>query len=126
MIRITVNNKDEALLCPIRNVIAPLTGKWRPIILFSLEDGSRRFSEIRRLVGDITQRVLTLNLRQLERDGYLTRRVIERKTIEVHYELTERGLEAVSFLKPMVTWAADIYGDVKSSRSNFDDRSEFN
>ena len=126
MIRITVNNKDEALLCPIRNVIAPLTGKWRPLLVFSLEDGSRRFSEIRRLVGDITQRVLTLNLRQLERDGYLTRRVIERKTIEVHYELTDRGQQAVSFLKPMVTWAADIYSDVKSSRTHFDDRNEFN
>ncbi|MEM6626152.1 MAG: helix-turn-helix domain-containing protein [Pseudomonadota bacterium] len=103
MIRITLNNKDEALLCLIRYVIAPLTGKWRPITLFSLKDGSRRFSEIRRLFGDITQRVLTLNLRQLESDGYLTRSVIERKTIEAHYELTERGLEAVSFLKPTVT-----------------------
>lgn len=125
MIRITATNADEQQMCPIRNVIAPLTGKWRPIILFSLEDGSQRFSEIRRLVGDITQRVLTLNLRQLERDGYLTRQVIERRTIEVHYELTDRGRQAVSFLKPMVGWAAEIYPGVKSSRGEFDAREEY-
>ena len=125
MIRITVHNEEEFAMCPIRNVIAPLTGKWRPIILFSLEDGSQRFSEIRRLVGDITQRVLTLNLRQLERDGYITRRVIQRRTIEVHYELTDRGQQAISFLKPMVGWAADIYSGVKASRSDFDERQDY-
>ncbi|MEL7545864.1 MAG: helix-turn-helix domain-containing protein [Pseudomonadota bacterium] len=122
MLPITVTNDEECAQCPIRTLIVPLTGKWRPLILFSLEDGSQRFSEIRRLIGDITQRVLTENLRQLERDGYLTRQVIERRTIEVHYEITPRGLAAVSHLKPLVDWAAGNLKEVKESREEYDAR----
>lgn len=122
MLRITVTNDEECEQCPIRTLIVPLTGKWRPLILFSLEDGSQRFSEIRRLIGDITQRVLTENLRQLERDGYLTRHVKERRTIEVHYEITSRGIDAISYLKPLVHWAADSLPDVKDSRRDYDER----
>lgn len=120
MLRITATNDEECAQCPIRTLIVPLTGKWRPLILFSLEDGSQRFSEIRRLIGDITQRVLTENLRQLERDGYLTRKVIERRTIEVHYEITDRGVAAISHLKPLVDWAADNLKEVKASRDHYD------
>ncbi|MEO0341836.1 MAG: helix-turn-helix domain-containing protein [Pseudomonadota bacterium] len=120
MVPITVSNDDEIAMCPIRTLIVPLTGKWRPLILFSLEDGSQRFSEVKRLIGDITQRVLTENLRGLERDGYLTRSIIEKKTIEVHYELTDRGFAAIGFLKPMVYWAADNLGEVKKSRDMYD------
>ncbi|MEL6858515.1 MAG: helix-turn-helix domain-containing protein [Pseudomonadota bacterium] len=125
MLPITVTNDEECAQCPIRTLIVPLTGKWRPLILFSLEDGSQRFSEIRRLIGDITQRVLTENLRQLERDGYLTRQVIERRTIEVHYEITSRGLDAVSYLKPLVDWAAGNLKEVKESREEYDARERY-
>lgn len=125
MLPITVTNDDECAQCPIRTLIVPLTSKWRPLILFSIEDGSQRFSEIRRLIGDITQRVLTENLRQLERDGYLTRQVIERRTIEVHYEITPRGLDAVSYLKPLVDWAAGNLKEVKESREEYDARAVY-
>ncbi|MEO1662967.1 MAG: helix-turn-helix domain-containing protein [Pseudomonadota bacterium] len=125
MLPITVTNDEECAQCPIRTLIVPLTGKWRPLILFSLEDGSQRFSEIRRLIGDITQRVLTENLRQLERDGYLTRQVIERRTIEVHYEITPRGVDAVSYLKPLVDWAAGNLKEVKESREEYDARERY-
>lgn len=125
MLPITVTNDEECAQCPIRTLIVPLTGKWRPLILFSLEDGSQRFSEIRRLIGDITQRVLTENLRQLERDGYLTRQVIERRTIEVHYEITPRGVDAVSHLKPLVDWAAGNLKEVKESREEYDARERY-
>lgn len=120
MLPITVTNDIELAACPIRNVVVPLTGKWRPLILFSLEDGPQRFSAIKRLIGDITQRVLTENLRQLERDGYLSRTIIERKTIEVHYELTQWGVDALTFLTPLVGWAVEHCDAVKTSRINYD------
>ena len=124
MLPITVTNDEECANCPIRTLIAPLTGKWRPLILFSLEDGLLRFSETKRVIGDITQRVLTENLRELERDGYLTRHLIDRKPIEVHYELTDRGFTAIELLKPLVNWAADNLKEVKASRDEYDNREE--
>ena len=125
MLPITVTNEVELAACPIRNVVVPRTGKWRPLILLSLEDGPQRFSAIKRLIGDITQRVLTENLRQLERDGYISRSVIERKTIEVHYELMPRGQEAVDCLKPLISWAVDHCDAVKVSRNAYDAQIEY-
>ncbi|MEL6435520.1 MAG: winged helix-turn-helix transcriptional regulator, partial [Pseudomonadota bacterium] len=59
MLPICVTNEAEALLCPIRTVLSKVTGKWQMIILLSLEDGALRFGQIKRAVGDVTQRVLT-------------------------------------------------------------------
>lgn len=119
MLNITVTSDAETGLCPIRTVLAPIMGKWSLLILLSLEDGSLRFSQIKRTVGDITQRVLTENLRGLERDGYLTRNVIAGPPIEVHYELTAAGQTLVGHVKPLVTWAADEFERVKAARAAF-------
>ena len=75
MLPITVLTPDESGLCPIRNVLSQVTGKWVTLILLALEDGPLRFAEVKRAIGDVTQRVLTENLRKMERDGYLTRTV---------------------------------------------------
>ena len=120
MLEVTAMNKEQGENCPIRNVLAPVMGKWSMLILFTLEDGAQRFSGVKRLVGDITQRVLTENLRQLERDGYLTRRVIAGPPIEVHYELTDRGAELLSHLNQLAIWANGVYPGVRKSRSAYD------
>ncbi len=122
MLPITVTNKMEAAVCPIRNILSRVTGKWQILILLCLEDGALRFGEIKRTVGDVTQRVLTENLRSLERDGYLTRTVHEGPPLAVSYSLTERGRSLVELIRPLVHWAVDRLEDIKKSRSDFDTR----
>lgn len=120
MLQITLPAGVDADLCPIRSVLVPVLGKWAILIVLSLEDGPLRFSEVKRAVGNITQRVLTQNLRLLERDGHLTRKVIPGPPVEVHYELTERGRDWLVLLKPLVFWAQDTFADVKNSRDAMD------
>ncbi|MGC1505400.1 MAG: helix-turn-helix domain-containing protein [Sulfitobacter sp.] len=119
MLPVTVSNKEEGGLCPVRNVLSAVTGKWSSLILLSLEDGSLRFSGVKRMIGDITQRVLTENLRTLERDGYISRRVVAGPPVEVHYELTPLGASLVEQFKPLVAWASDHFDVVMASRARY-------
>lgn len=120
MLPITVTTEEESGLCPVRSILATVTGKWSSLILLSLEDGSLRFSGIKRAIGDITQRVLTENLRALERDGYITRDVVPGPPVEVHYQLTRTGTALVARFLPLVTWAVEHYDHVQAARKNYD------
>jgi len=123
MLPVTVTTSSEALLCPIRTVLSKVTGKWQMLVLLSLEDGSLRFGQLKRTIGDITQRVLTENLRGLERDGYLIRTVVDGPPIAVFYELTPLGLALVKILKTLVLWADESLERVKISRQAYEERS---
>lgn len=120
MFPITATTDEEKALCPIRNVLANINGKWQPLILLSLEDGPQRFAAIKRLVGDITQRVLTENLRSLQRDGYLTRTVFPGPPLAVEYELTELGFSLVGAMRPLLDWASSHYPAVREARGRYD------
>ncbi len=120
MFPITATTDEEKALCPIRNVLANVNGKWQPLILLSLEDGPQRFAAVKRLVGDITQRVLTENLRSLQRDGYLTRTVLPGPPLAVVYELTELGFSLVGAMRPLLDWASENYLAVKAARQAHD------
>ena len=122
MLQVTVTTDEESGLCPVRNVLSKITGKWQSLIIFGLEDGFLRFSEIKRVLGDITQRVLTENLRSLERDGILTRTVHSGSPIAVSYKLTPRGDELVEILKPLALWAEENFDNVARSRFTYDQR----
>jgi DNA-binding HxlR family transcriptional regulator len=122
MLRITAATEKDQKLCPIRNVLANVTGKWQLLIVFALEDGPRRFSAIKRVVGDITQRVLTENLRLLERDGYVQRTVHPGPPVEVSYKLTALGSSLVHILKQLADWAAESYPAVRTARAQYDKR----
>ncbi len=122
MLDIGVASKAEASNCCIRSVLANVTGKWRMLLLFALEDGPMRFGAIKRCLGDITQRVLTENLRGLERDGYITRSVEPGPPVAVFYELTPMGNELMGALKPLVYWSHKQMDIVKSARNAYDAR----
>lgn len=124
MLGITVTTDEESGLCPVRNVLANVTGKWSSLVILSLEDRPLRFSEIKRAVGDITQRVLTENLRSLERDGYISRAVKAGPPVEVSYALTALGSDLVVQLKPLVYWAEAHFDDVMKARKSYDERQE--
>ena len=120
MLPIGVANKAEASNCCIRSVLSNVTGKWRMIIILALEDGARRFGDLKRCIGDVTQSVLTENLRGLQRDGYLTRTVDPGPPVAVSYELTPLGRSLLEMLKPLVFWSHEQMEDVRKCRMEFD------
>ncbi|MEM8590901.1 MAG: helix-turn-helix domain-containing protein [Pseudomonadota bacterium] len=120
MLPIGVASKEEASTCPIRSVLSNVTGKWRMIIILALEDGPQRFGELKRCIGDVTQRVLTENLRGLQRDGYLTRSVNPGPPVAVSYELTPLGKSLLDQLKPLVFWSNDQMPAVKAARMEYE------
>lgn len=124
MLTITMMPDDDTGLCPVRSVLSSVSGKWQSLILLSLEDGALRFSAVKRAIGDITQRVLTENLRSLERDGYLIRSVDAGPPVAVYYELTPLGHAFIDVYKPMVIWAAESLNTVKAARASYDDNSD--
>lgn len=120
MLPVGVESKAEASNCPIRSVLSNVTGKWRMIIILALEDEPKRFGQIKRCIGDITQRVLTENLRGLRRDGYLTRTVEPGPPVAVTYELTPLGRSLMETLKSLVYWSHEQMDQVKTARMEYD------
>jgi DNA-binding HxlR family transcriptional regulator len=90
--------------CPVASTINVIGGKWKPMILLQLKDGPRRFNELRRLLPHITQRMLTLQLRALERDRIILRTVFDTNPPSVEYSFTEHGLSLGPILGAMENW----------------------
>lgn len=120
MLKLTVANADDARNCPIRNVLDRIGDKWSLLILLLLQDTPCRFNQIRRTLGDISQRVLTQRLRDLAREGYLTRHVYPESPPRVEYALTELGRSLLGALGPLVDWSAQAHGRIKQCRSAYD------
>ena len=81
-------------------------GRWKPVLLYHLMGGTRRFNEFRRLVPGVSQRMLTQHLRELERDGLVHREVYREVPPRVEYSLTARGRTMEPLLHQMNEWAA--------------------
>lgn len=106
--------------CPVRTVISQIGGKWSPLMLQLLSERPYRFGELRRLVPDISQRMITQTLRDLERDGYVDRTVYPTKPPSVDYRLTELGHSLFAPLSGLLEWAAQNADMVKLARLRFD------
>ncbi len=120
MLQITVTTDEESGLCPIRNVLVGISGKWQSLIILSVEGGPVRFNQIKRTIGDISQRVLTQNLRTLERDGHVTRTVSHGPPIAVSYQLTPQGHEFLEIWKPVALWAENKFEAVSTARKKYE------
>jgi DNA-binding HxlR family transcriptional regulator len=90
--------------CPVAATLEVIGGKWKPLILFHLRDRAMRFSELRRLVPQATQKMLTQQLRDLERDGIIHREVYAVVPPKVDYSLTEYGQTLKPLLSLMCVW----------------------
>ena len=98
---------DDLKNCPVAATLKVIGGKWTPLILFNLKDQPIRFNALRRAIPDITQRMLTLELRALEADGVVARRVFETVPPHVEYSLTPRGLTLAPIIEAMEVWGTD-------------------
>ncbi|WP_237392008.1 winged helix-turn-helix transcriptional regulator [Paenibacillus dendrobii] len=96
--------------CPVETTLEVIGGKWKGLLLFQMIDGPKRFSEFRRLYPGITQFMLTLQLRELERDGIIHREVYKQVPPKVEYSLTEFGRTLESIILSMRNWG-DAYKD---------------
>lgn len=120
MLKVTILDKKDVVHCPIRDVVSRVGDKWSILILAVLEDGPTRFNEIMRLIGNISQKVLTRGLRELERDGYVARVVHPVSPPKVEYSLTKQGESLLDPLKSMIYWAEDHHADIRKSRISYD------
>ena len=120
MLEVTDPTLANANACPIRNVLDGVAGKWSLLVLLSLQGRRRRFMEIKRSIGDITQRVLTQTLRNLERDGYLRRQVYPTSPPAVEYWLTPMGESLLKPMSQLIVWANTHFNGVMHSRRRFD------
>jgi DNA-binding HxlR family transcriptional regulator len=104
----------------VADILARIGDKWTVFVVRSLADGPRRFTEIKRLINGISQRMLTLTLRGLERDGFVTRTVTPTIPPRVDYELTEIGRTLIGPLHTIGEWATTHRQQVEDARANFD------
>jgi DNA-binding HxlR family transcriptional regulator len=104
----------------VNSVLARVGDKWSVLIIVLLGDGPKRFNEMKRLVGGISQRMLTLTLRGLERDGLVTRTVFATIPPRVDYELTALGRSLRQAVDPLGQWAKGHVPDIQKAREKFD------
>lgn len=108
----------------VGDVLARVGDKWTVMVVAFLSDGPMRFNELRRTIGGISQRMLTLTLRGLERDGLVTRTVTPSIPPRVDYELTELGRTLIATLRDLSEWAISNRLEVEEARRRFDGRDE--
>nr|WP_230598519.1 helix-turn-helix domain-containing protein [Xanthomonas albilineans] len=106
--------------CPVRDVLAQIGDKWSTLFVMLLAERPHRFGELRRAVPDISQRMLTQTLRDLQREGLVAREVLPTVVPGVRYQLTPLGQSLNEVLLPLVHWAKTYHADVRAARAAFD------
>ncbi len=102
--------------CPVRGVLDQIGDKWSTLLVMILAEGPRRFGALRRAVPDVSQRMLTQTLKDLQRDGYVKRRVLETQPPGVEYRLTELGASLSEPLAGLIAWAEANYAGIRRAR----------
>lgn len=106
--------------CPVRNVLDKVSEKWSMLLVMTLASGPKRFNQIRREVPDISQKMLTQTLRDLQRDGMVARRVFDTKPPSVEYRLTPLGESIIVPFGHLIRWASENHQRIDAARSEFD------
>ncbi len=110
---------DHATLCPVRDVLDRIGDRWSYLVLLNLSDGTLRFSELKRAIGDISQRMLAQTLRILEQDGFITRKIYPSVPPKVEYTLSPMGQSLLQKITPLVEWADKHHGQVRKARKAY-------
>jgi DNA-binding HxlR family transcriptional regulator len=103
--------------CPTRLVLDRIGDKWSVLVVLTLRDGRRRFTELRDTIGGVTPKVLTQTLRAMERDGLLTRHVFAEVPPRVEYELTPLGVSLHAPIEAVAQWAEEHVEEIVAARA---------
>jgi len=106
--------------CPVRGVLDRIGDKWSTLMVLTLALRPHRFGELKRAIPDISQRMLTQTLRDLQRDGYVARKVFPTTPPAVEYSLTDLGRSLMTPLSALVDWAIRTRSAVETARAAFD------
>ena len=107
-----------ASACPSRQILQHLTSRWGALVLVSLHSVTRRFSELRRAIDGVSERMLTKTLQELEADGMLIRKSYNTVPPQVDYTLTEFGAQASNKMFELVDWLEMNLGNILASQQN--------
>src|SRR3954454_9618417 len=108
----------------VSQILARVGEKWSMLVVMLLRDGSRRFNDIKRNSGGISQQMLTRTLRALERDGMVTRTIFPTSPPQVEYQLTELGRSLSEPVLAFGRWVREHMEEVEAARRRFDHRTE--
>ena len=108
--------------CPCRGLLDRVADKWTALVLGQLETGTKRFSELRRAIEGVSQKMLTQTLRNLERDGLVQRRVFPTVPVRVDYTLTALGETVIGPLAAIRAWAEQHLDEVTEAQERYDER----
>ena len=100
-------DKKELPACPVETTLTLISDRWKVLILRDLMPGTRRFGELKKSIGHVTQKVLTANLRDMEGKGLLTRKVYAEVPPRVEYTLTDLGISLKPILDAMQKWGEE-------------------
>ena len=112
----TLKSITSKLDSPIMSTIAMVSDKWKVLIICKLRENTLRFNELRRELQGVTQRVLTHQLRELEADGLVTRKVFAEVPPRVEYSLTDLGRTLVPVLERLEVWAHEHSEEIKAAK----------
>ena len=115
---------DHADCRGVASILSMVGDKWSVFVIMMLHDGPKRFNELKRMIGGISQRMLTLTLRGLERDGLVTRTVFPTIPPRVDYELTELGHSLLGPVEALGTWARGHQPQIEAARRAYDARAD--
>ena len=96
--------------CPVEVSITLLSGKWKYLMFWHLNEGTKRYNELMKIVPGVSQKMLTQQLKELEKDGLISRTVYPEVPPRVKYSLTELGQSAFPILEKMHSWAVEQLG----------------
>ena len=113
---------DRRADCEVRQILDRIADKWSLLVIALLDDSTMRFSELQRQIDGVSQRMLTVTLRQLERDGLVTRTVHPVVPPKVEYALTPLGGSLHRTIQALVTWTEANHGENAAARGAYDAR----
>jgi DNA-binding HxlR family transcriptional regulator len=116
------NNHVPGECLAVREVLSRVGDKWSVLVVVLLGDGTKRFNELRRTIEGISQRMLTLTLKGLERDGLITRTVYPTIPPRVDYQLTKLGRSLLLPIRELETWARKNRQNIQNAREKYDAR----
>lgn len=113
-----MQNFHRINVCPIRDIISRISSKWAMLVLVTLHsNGTMRFNDIQKSIGEVSQRMLTVTLRSLEADGLIHRKVYPEVPPRVEYKLSERGESLMPLLQSLIDWALEHANAIMEDRN---------